>query len=86
LWSAASVVLVHGAANSSAVWRFWREPLAARGRTVLTPDLRGHGAAPWADLGRVVMADYVDDIAAAARGLAEPPIVVGWSMGAGSPP
>lgn len=77
----ASVVLVHGAANSARVWRFWREGLAARGHTVLTPDLRGHGAAPCSDLGTVLMADYVDDIAAAARGLRAPPVVVGWSMG-----
>lgn len=27
------------------------------------------------------MADYVDDVRAAARGLATPPVVVGWSMG-----
>jgi pimeloyl-ACP methyl ester carboxylesterase len=80
-FSSASVVLVHGAANSSAVWRFWRERLEARGHRVLTPDLRGHGRAACSDLGRVMMADYVDDVSTAARGLAEPPIVVGWSMG-----
>jgi len=39
----ASIILVHGAANSCGVWRFWRERLA------------------------------------------EPPIVIGWSAGAGSP-
>jgi hypothetical protein len=44
----ASIILVHGAANSRGVWRFWRERLAA-------------------------------------RGLAEPPIVIGWNAGAGSP-
>ena len=31
------------------------------------------------------MADYVEDISVAARGLAEPPVVVGWSAGADSP-
>lgn len=77
----ASIILVHGAANSCGVWRFWGERLVARGHAVLAPDLRGHGTAPCADLGRVVMADYVEDISAAARELAEPPIVVGWSMG-----
>ncbi len=77
----APVALVHGAANSSGVWRFWRERLAAVGHPVLAPDLRGHGAAPCADLGRVVMADYVEDVSAATRELTEPPIVVGWSMG-----
>jgi alpha-beta hydrolase superfamily lysophospholipase len=50
----------------------------------VTPDPRGHGAAPCADLGRVVMADYVDDVRAAAREIAAPPVVAGSSVGAGS--
>ncbi len=38
------VVLVHGAANSSAVWTHWQVELAARGWSSYGIDLRGHGA------------------------------------------
>jgi pimeloyl-ACP methyl ester carboxylesterase len=76
-----TVVLVHGAANSAGVWRFWRERLEAHGFPTRAPDLRGHGTAPCEDLGRVSMADYVADVVAACEGLPGPPVVVGWSMG-----
>ncbi len=76
-----TVILVHGAANSSGVWRLWRERLEAHGFPTRAPDLRGHGATPCPDLGRVSMADYVADVEAAAAGLPDPPVLVGWSMG-----
>jgi pimeloyl-ACP methyl ester carboxylesterase len=76
-----TVVLIHGAANSSGVWRFWRERLEAQGFPTRTPDLRGHGAAPCEDLGRVSMADYVADVQAVVAQLPAPPVLVGWSMG-----
>jgi pimeloyl-ACP methyl ester carboxylesterase len=75
------VLLVHGACNASGVWRYWRERLEARGHRTHALDLRGHGAAPCADLGRVRMSDYVADVDQAARALPAPPVVVGWSMG-----
>jgi pimeloyl-ACP methyl ester carboxylesterase len=75
------VVLIHGAANSSGVWRFWRERLEAAGFPTVAPDLRGHGTAPCDDLGRVSMGDYVADVTAAVAPLGRPPVVVGWSMG-----
>lgn len=75
------VVLVHGAASSAIVWQFWRGRLEAAGFPTCAVDLRGHGDAPCDDLGRVSMADYVADVAAAARRLPGPPILVGWSMG-----
>ena len=76
-----TLVLVHGATSSAGVWRFWRERLEAEGYPTRAPDLRGHGRAPCADLGRVSMGDYVADVAAAAGGLSRPPVLVGWSMG-----
>jgi pimeloyl-ACP methyl ester carboxylesterase len=75
-----TVVLVHGAANSAGVWRFWRERLEAHGYPTRAPDLRGHGRAACDDLGRVSMGDYVADLTAAIDGLREP-VLVGWSMG-----
>ena len=74
------VILVHGAANSSAVWRFWQESLASQGWSSHAVDLRGHGKS----LGSVdglSMSDYADDIESIANGLSETPVVMGWSMG-----
>lgn len=77
----APIVLVHGAANSAAVWRPWQVELAARGWSSWALDLRGHGSSPSVDLARTTMADYADDVAALVVELARPPVVVGWSMG-----
>ena len=74
------VVLVHGAANSSVVWRFWQESLARQGWSSHAVDLRGHGKS----LGSVdglSMSDYADDIESVANDLSETPVVMGWSMG-----
>lgn len=74
------IVLVHGATNSAAVWRFWQAGLAARGWSSWALDLRGHGDSPAADLARTRLADYADDVAALLAELLGPPVVVGWSM------
>lgn len=74
------VVLVHGAANSSAVWRFWQEALALQGWNSYAVDLRGHGRSPGAVEG-ALMSDYADDVMAAVQRLPQPPVVMGWSMG-----
>ncbi len=76
-----SVVLVHGAANSATVWTYWQIVLAQLGYGSYAIDLRGHGKSPPADLGRTSMQDYADDIADVIAKLAEPPVVIGWSMG-----
>ena len=44
-------------------------------------DLRGHGDSATADLTRVGIFDYVEDVNAVAKQLDAPPVVVGWSMG-----
>jgi pimeloyl-ACP methyl ester carboxylesterase len=75
------IVLVHGAANSAVVWRFWQEELIARGWPARALDLRGHGARERVDLSDTGMADYAADVATFARGLGRPPVLVGWSMG-----
>ena len=75
------IVLVHGAANSATVWRFWQADLAARGWSSWALDLRGHGASAPMDLSRTSMADYADDVTALLRELARPAVVIGWSMG-----
>jgi pimeloyl-ACP methyl ester carboxylesterase len=75
------VILIHGAANSAAVWTYWMETLADAGWPVYALDLRGHGASAPIDLARTSMADYLDDVRLLAGQLRERPVVVGWSMG-----
>jgi pimeloyl-ACP methyl ester carboxylesterase len=75
------VVLVHGAANSAGVWRFWQAALAERGWPSYAVDLRGHGRSTPCDLSRASMRDYAGDVASVVEQLATTPVVVGWSMG-----
>src|SRR3954452_6817312 len=75
------VILVHGAANSAAVWTYWSTALAADGWPTYAIDLRGHGASVPIDLSRTSMGDYLADVRGLAEQLRERPIVVGWSMG-----
>lgn len=76
-----SVVLVHGAANSASVWRFWQQELAAFGCATYAIDLRGHGLSDLKDLSRTTMDDYADDVIKVIGRLPRPPVVMGWSMG-----
>lgn len=75
------IVLVHGAANSAAVWAFWQRELAARGWASYAIDLRGHGASGAVDLSNASMEDYAGDVRGLVRQLTPRPIVMGWSMG-----
>ena len=75
------VILVHGAANSAAVWSFWQQRLVNLGWRSHAIDLRGHGAGPPANLSITSMNDYADDVAELAGRYSPEPIVVGWSMG-----
>jgi pimeloyl-ACP methyl ester carboxylesterase len=77
-----TVVMVHGAFCGGWTFERFRTPFEARGWTVLTPDLRGHepGAKPDAVVG-VSMTDYAADIASLCQAQAEPPILIGHSMG-----
>ena len=74
------VVLVHGAANSSVVWRYWQAALAERGWSSHALDLRGHGESEGSVDG-ATMADYADDVAAFVEELHTTPVLMGWSMG-----
>jgi pimeloyl-ACP methyl ester carboxylesterase len=76
-----SIILIHGAANSALVWRFWQQQLDSLGWSSHAIDLRGHGSVAVADLARVSMHDYAADVCGFAAQLRRPPIVLGWSMG-----
>src|SRR3954471_7688058 len=75
------VILVHGAANSAAVWTYWSAALTADGWPTYAIDLRGHGASEQIDLSPTSMHDYLADVRRLAEQLREQPVIVGWSMG-----
>lgn len=75
------ILLVHGMFGGAWYFERYQRFFAARGYPAFALDLRGHhGSRPVEDLGRVTLADYVDDARAVARHLGRP-IVLGHSMG-----
>lgn len=76
------VIMVHGAFCGGWAFEAFRAPFEAAGHTVLTPDLRGHGLRqPSSAVVGLSMSDYAADIAALVRAQAEPPVLVGHSLG-----
>ena len=75
------VVLVHGAANSAGVWTLWQRELASQGWPSHAIDLRGHGRSSPMDLSNTSMSNYADDVRSVVQQLAQPAVVMGWSMG-----
>ena len=75
------IVLIHGAANSAAVWKFWQRELAAQGLTSYGVDLRGHGADGDRDISDAGMEDYAVDVRSIIQHASSPLVVMGWSMG-----
>ena len=75
----APVIMVHGAFCGGWVFERFREPFEAAGHAVLAPDLPGHG--PGGSPANRSMRDYADHIAGLCRDCAEPPILIGHSMG-----
>jgi pimeloyl-ACP methyl ester carboxylesterase len=75
-------LLLHGYPLDHRMWLdTLHGPLAAQ-RTLLAPDLRGHGSSPWAGAGVHSMEQFAADAAALLRSCAEGPVdVVGLSMG-----
>lgn len=80
-----TVVLIHGAFCAAWAMEPYAQLLAAHGHKVVTPTLRHHDLPPGMraprELGLTSTLDYADDIEALVRGLKEPPILIGHSMG-----
>ncbi|MGQ0669500.1 MAG: alpha/beta fold hydrolase [Actinomycetota bacterium] len=70
----ASLVLVHGAASGP--WVFDRWIPAFPKLTTVAPDLQAG-----LDVATATMSDYASAVAVAARGLPQPLVLCGWSMG-----
>ena len=75
------IVLIHGAANSAAVWTYWQPMLADAGFASHAIDLRGHGDSAPRDRSNTSMDDYAEDVCTLIAQLSAPPILAGWSMG-----
>jgi pimeloyl-ACP methyl ester carboxylesterase len=76
------VIMVHGAFCGGWAMEDLASPFEAAGHEVLRPDLRGHGPNdPPQAVGGLSMADYVQDVARLCAAQAEPPILIGHSLG-----
>jgi pimeloyl-ACP methyl ester carboxylesterase len=75
-----TVIFAHGAFCGGWAFERFRQPFAARGLACLAPDMRGHGARSGATAG-LSMADYAADLARLVASQAEPPILIGHSLG-----
>lgn len=79
---AAPVIMVHGAFCGDWTFEAFEAPFLAAGHAVVRPALRGHGKGDAASaVVSVSMLDYAADIAELCRSQAEPPVLVGHSMG-----
>ena len=80
-----TIMMLPGAFCGAWIFADFRDHFEAAGWTVLTPELRFHdqGAGQAADprLARTGLADYVDDLAGVIGELAQPPVLLGHSMG-----
>jgi pimeloyl-ACP methyl ester carboxylesterase len=77
-----TVIFAHGAFCGGWAFEHFRQPFEARGLKCLAPDMRGHGAgASRAGAANLSMSDYAADLARLIAEQAEPPILIGHSLG-----
>lgn len=75
------IIFLHGAGQSRRAWDEAARALAARGWHALTVDHRGHGDSEWPVDTAYEWADFADDVDALVGHCAQPPVVVGASLG-----
>lgn len=82
--SKSPLLFVHGAYVGAWCWgEHFLDWFATRGHAAHAVSLRGHGASPGRkELNDFGLADYAEDVAAAAAGLPQPAVLIGHSMGA----
>jgi pimeloyl-ACP methyl ester carboxylesterase len=76
-----TVVLLHGGGQTRHSWSGTWRLLADAGWRALSVDLRGHGDSAWAPDGDYGHDAFARDVAAVARSLHQPPVLVGASLG-----
>src|SRR5262245_56625623 len=75
------VLLLHGGGQTRHSWSDTAGQLAEAGWRALSLDLRGHGQSDWSPTAAYDLEDFVRDLVAVTRTLAQPPVVVGASLG-----
>jgi pimeloyl-ACP methyl ester carboxylesterase len=79
----APLLLLHGLWSGGWVWQDVAGVLSQRGWECWALDLRGRpGSRTVEHIGQISLADYVEDVLAAARQLWAPPVVCGYDLGA----
>ncbi len=82
---ARTMVMIHGMFCGGWVWENYRPFFEAKGYRCITPTLRYHdlaaGEPPDPRLGTTSLLDYAADLEDIIRGLDEPPVIIGHSMG-----
>ena len=74
-------LLLHGGGQTRHSWSGTARSLAASGWHAITIDLRGHGESDWDPEGTYHHEGFRDDVISVARGLGEPPVLIGASLG-----
>jgi len=76
-----AVLLVHGGAQTRAIWDEVADALLKAGRYVIRIDLRGHGESEWPSDGRYDFEALVQDLRAVLAQMASRPVIVAASLG-----
>ena len=74
-------MLFHGGGQTRHAWGTTLTTLAAKGWRAHSVDLRGHGQSDWVSNSDYTLTAFADDVRAIAASFAEPPALVGASLG-----
>ncbi len=75
------VIFLHGGGQTRHAWKGTARKLAAHGFHAVAVDLRGHGDSGWSPGGAYSLDRFVRDLRCVAAAFAQPPVVVGASLG-----
>ncbi len=76
-----AVLLLHGGGQTRHSWKRTAQRVAARGRTAVVLDARGHGDSDWHPAQDYTLEGFVGDLLKFVGTLDRPPVLVGASLG-----